>query len=140
MFKILLLLNLFSFSKADTIFTDYARMCDFNKKTKLSNCDEMMLNSSFIFPDSTEYIYQSISHFQGDAKSEKSVDDDFYNKYSIDTCFTDSVSKKYIFNTSYGKYMFIRYFSVPMIKVYFFDDKEGKVTQTIYFSTKFFKE
>lgn len=140
MFKTLLVLSLFGFFKNDTVSTDYVRMCEFNKKTKLSNCDEMMLNSFFIFPDSTKYIYQSISRFNGDSTLEKSIDNDFYNKYSVDTCLIDSTSKKYIFNTSYGKYMFIRYFSVPMIKVYFFNDKEGKITQTIYFSTKFFKE
>ena len=63
MFKILLILNWFIFSMPDIISTDYARICDFNKKTKLSNCDEMMLNSYFIFPDSSIYIYQFISPF-----------------------------------------------------------------------------
>jgi hypothetical protein len=137
MFKILFLLNLFSFFKNDTVFTDYIRMCDISEKEELSNCDEMMLNSSFIFSDSNEYIYQSISHFQDGEKLEKNVYSDFHIKYYVDTCFVDSLSKKYIFNTSYGNYLLIRYFSVPMIKVYFFDYKEEKINQTIYFNTNF---
>ena len=139
MINLLILLSFLNFGMSDTIHTNYARMCDLNKKTALNNCDEMMLNASFVFSDTTEYIYQFVNRYE-DTASNDNLSINFYTRYSVDTCFEDSVSKKYIFKNYDGQYMFVRYFTVPMIKVYFFNDKENKVTQTIYFNTKFFKE
>jgi Na+-transporting NADH:ubiquinone oxidoreductase subunit NqrC len=97
MINFLIIFNLLSIFHSDTLQTDYVRMCEFDKKKHLYNCDEIILNSNFILCDSQIYQYTNSSHQL----------ENLYT-YQVDSTFSDKQSKTYVCNDKEEIYMFVK--------------------------------